>query len=84
MNISLDPPEPTINAGGKGSRWIFTTWTINEPAYIQSFDVFKDGTPIKSLSKSNFSYNYTEEIVPARMYIKFNRLYSTKDISILF
>ncbi len=84
MNISLDPPEPTINEIRKGSRWIFINWTINETAYIQSFDVFKNDILIKNLIKSNLSYNYTENIEPARKYIKFNCLYSMKDISILF
>lgn len=74
MNVYLDPPKPNITEQGKTSRWIYTTWSISEISYIQSFDIFKNDTFIKNFNKSdfspdatNFSYNYTEDIAPFQL-----------------
>jgi hypothetical protein len=91
MNVYLDPPQPNMSVRHITSRGIFTTWTIDEISYIQSFDIFENGTAIDNLNKSNFSsndtqffYNYTKNIEPARRQVKFNCSYSSEDIFVLF
>lgn len=80
MNISLDPSKPNISTTSATSRQISITWTINEIAYIQSFDIFKNNTFVKNINTSNpndttFYYNYTAGILPFRKQVKFHHLY---------
>lgn len=91
MNVYLVPPTPNLNIADKGSRWIFTDWTIDEIAYIKSFDIFNGNFSLGNLNRQNFSsnetrfsYNCTKDIEPFRQQVKFNYSYSLKDIFILF
>jgi len=90
-NVCLVPPKPNINRTEEGSEWIFIKWTIDEIAYIDSFDIFSDSSFLGNLSKQNFtlnetsfSYNCTEDIEPFSQQVKFNYSYSSKYIFILF
>ncbi|CAF4438373.1 unnamed protein product [Rotaria sp. Silwood2] len=73
------PPTPNIFSYDKGSRWILISWTVNEFAYIQSFDLFINQTQILNIDNSTFSYNCTD-LLPNSIYELSIRLNSNYQI----
>ncbi|CAF4878302.1 unnamed protein product [Rotaria sp. Silwood1] len=73
------PPKSNLFEYGKGSRWILIRWTINEFAYIQSFDLFINQNRILNIDNSTFSYNCTN-LLPNRNYELYIRLNSNYQV----
>ena len=63
--LFLVPPTPILKNVAQASRWISVEWTINEPTYVQSFDVFLNGNAVKNVDKKTRSFIY-RNLLPYR------------------
>jgi hypothetical protein len=63
--VDLDPPPPIVVISGRGSRSISIDWSITEPVYRKSFELYLNDRLVGNVSESTAAYNYAQ-LLPNR------------------